>query len=713
MRIRIQTLAVSLALAGSGHAAKFIPLPMLPGDQGGYAGEALGVSGDGRVVVGASDAANANGAWQAYRWTRGGGTQALGNLPGASGYSFANGVSRDGATIVGTSQNSAGNFEGFRWTAGNGMQGAGVPPGYTNSRVYSISDAGVFVGDTNTSASRRAFVHTSAAAVFTEAERAYDISSNGAIVTGNVYESLQSTLTQAYRFTVANGAFEVLDPTNVSRSHGLAVSDDGGVIVGWQQTRDVFGSLNPRQAYRWTPSGVELLGYYSGLAAGTTEARGVSGDGAHIVGLATGVNPTTSQFESNAIVWDAAGGMRTIADELAPHVGSALNGWKLAEATAISSDGRTVVGNGRLNGGESTPWLAYLPGPLHWNTGSGDWGVAGNWDQNFSPSVYDDVVIAPATSSVVTTPVGFHEFDTLTVGVAGLGSATLDVGVGRTLRGYSTTVIGPTGRINLNGGLLDVGRTDNHGVVAGGGALANGGFHNNPGGVLQVAAGESLAVGGQMFQNGNFSVASGATATFAPAAGYFGNGATGGGELIFQSYVQPGDLVAGQAAVTFDNDVTLAGSASGFGVFLNGTTPDTQHTQINVTGDLTLAGSLTVSLGFSYTPVLGDSFDILNWGTLTGQFSSVFLPHLNNLSWDTSQLYSTGILRIAAASLDGDFNSDGFVTNQDYRISPPQRSRKGTPTAMAKSTPPTTQSGAIRAPAVVADRPPAFPNLSR
>lgn len=57
------------------------------------------------------------------RWTSGLGVQPLGNLPGGTD-SFANGISQDGAVVVGGST-VAGVVRAFRWTPGGGMENLG------------------------------------------------------------------------------------------------------------------------------------------------------------------------------------------------------------------------------------------------------------------------------------------------------------------------------------------------------------------------------------------------------------------------------------------------------------------------------------------------------------------------------------------------------------------------------------------------------------
>jgi uncharacterized membrane protein len=92
-----------------------------------YASGAMGVSGDGAVVVGGSINEPVDGSAdrpQAFRWTRSGGMQGLGFVAG-NDRSNAGAISTDGSTIIGDNGD-----EGlpFRWTAGAGMQGLGDIP---------------------------------------------------------------------------------------------------------------------------------------------------------------------------------------------------------------------------------------------------------------------------------------------------------------------------------------------------------------------------------------------------------------------------------------------------------------------------------------------------------------------------------------------------------------------------------------------------------
>ena len=78
---------------------------------------------------------------------------------------------------------------------------------------------------------------------------------------------------------------------------------------------------------------------------------------------------------------------------------------------------------------------------------------------------------------------------------------------------------------------------------------------------------------------------------------------------------------------------------------------------------------MQVSLINSFTPALGNSFDILDWSSLSGHFSSLSLPALSSgLVWDTNALYTSGTLSVIDTHhLPGDINRDGQVTVADVQ----------------------------------------------
>ena len=114
------------------------------------------------------------------------------------------------------------------------------------------------------------------------------------------------------------------------------------------------------------------------------------------------------------------------------------------------------------------------------------------------------------------------------------------------------------------------------------------------------------------------------------------------GKVIFEGTYTPG---ASAAAVSFEF-VDLAVSST-LEMEIGGLLPGTEYDQVNASGTLEIGGTLSVSLIGGFSPNLGDRFDILNWGTLDGEFQTLLLPGLSDgLSWDTSSLYATGELAV-------------------------------------------------------------------
>lgn len=139
---------------------------------------------------------------------------------------------------------------------------------------------------------------------------------------------------------------------------------------------------------------------------------------------------------------------------------------------------------------------------------------------------------------------------------------------------------------------------------------------------------------------------------------------TGAGTVNVEGDFSPG---SSPATVNFAGDLAF-GVAATLEIELGGATPGSQHDKLNVTGELSLDGALHVSLINGFTPIAGQSFHILEWGTLAGAFSSLALPTHAGLAWDTSQLYTLGVLRVMGVELPGDFNQDGAVDAADYVV---------------------------------------------
>jgi hypothetical protein len=227
------------------------------------------------------------------------------------------------------------------------------------------------------------------------------------------------------------------------------------------------------------------------------------------------------------------------------------------------------------------------------------------------------------------------------------------------IEGRGTLIVGSTGLTN-NGNM----------AFSGGVSDVFGDVHNSTGTASQgiTISGNSNVTFWDDVTNGTsasdptlFKVSSGSVATFFGT--YSGNGVSGTGSVFYEADVSPG---FSPASVNYGGNVTLD-STSDLKIELGGRTVGTQYDKLNVAGQLSLDGKLDVSLINGFKPKKGDTFDILDWGSLTGTFAGgVNLPTLGGrIVWNSSALYSTGVLSVTAAFYAGDFNLDGHVDAAD------------------------------------------------
>jgi autotransporter-associated beta strand protein len=88
--------------------------------------------------------------------------------------------------------------------------------------------------------------------------------------------------------------------------------------------------------------------------------------------------------------------------------------------------------------------------------------------------------------------------------------------------------------------------------------------------------------------------------------------------------------------------------------------------KLQIGGSMSLDGDLEISLVGGYVPEFGTQFDILDFTSVTGAFSSLTLPLLaSGLQWDTSQIYTSGVLSVGPAS---DYNHDNVIDAADYVV---------------------------------------------
>ena len=192
------------------------------------------------------------------------------------------------------------------------------------------------------------------------------------------------------------------------------------------------------------------------------------------------------------------------------------------------------------------------------------------------------------------------------------------------------------------------------------GALRVANMLNTPGGAITIAAGGTLeatvgipraivnngvvagpAVSGpQLRLSGPVSGVGDFTGNVAFAGG-FSPGVSATAVMLGNGLFEPGNTLSMQ----------IGGLAEGL-----------QFDHLDVSGTLSLGGELAVSLINNFTPQPGDSFNLLDWTSVSGVFHTITLPTLSGLVWDDSQLYSHGVLSVLSSA---DFNGDSIVSGAD------------------------------------------------
>ncbi len=213
----------------------------------------------------------------------------LGTLGGSE--SEAWGVSADGSVVVGGAYNAAGQRRAFRWTVDGGMQDLGTLGGGWSGANGVSADGSVVVGWADNAA-------------------------------GDGH---------AFRWTASGGMRDLGTLPGGCCSYAYAVSADGSVVGG-----GAYNAARQYRAFRWTvDGGMQDLGTLGGRES---EASGVSADGSVVVGSAR-----NAAGDWHAFRWTALGGMENLNTTYASLL---TNGSVLRLATAISPDGRYIVGRG-------------------------------------------------------------------------------------------------------------------------------------------------------------------------------------------------------------------------------------------------------------------------------------------------------------------------------------------------------------------------------
>lgn len=330
---------------------------------GPFASEAYGVSADGSTVTGVSFVAYGSYVQRAFRWTEQTGMVSLGEITDSGLFqSRGNSISGDGSTIVGYIETSARGMEAFRWNSTTGFVPMGdLPGGYFESRAFGASHDGTAIvgfGSPGNVGDIEPFHWTSATGMARLKDSvggfpifASGVSADGSVIVGYGYGGPGFSLVEAKRWTIDGATTNLGFLPGDARSQAFGVSPDGMMVVGY--SGDSSGPN--REAFLWNESsGMIGLGDLDG---GTirSEATAVSGNGSVVVGW------SLSSLGEEAFYWDATHGMRSLVQVLSVS-GVDMSDWqKLSHASAITPDGKTIVGYGTNVLGHTEAFIATVP----------------------------------------------------------------------------------------------------------------------------------------------------------------------------------------------------------------------------------------------------------------------------------------------------------------------------------------------------------------
>jgi len=172
--------------------------------------------------------------------------------------------------------------------------------------------------------------------------QATGVSSDGKLIVGWYADAAG---TYGFRWTVGNSLVGSLYSAGDLYASANAVSADGAVVVGVSQSASV-------RALRWSGTGNTATDISNATLGATSSATGTNQNGSVVVGTSA----------NGPWVWDTTKGARLLSTILMAS-GVDLSGWTLdtSGTTAVSADGKIVVGGGKSPSGLHSGWIARLP----------------------------------------------------------------------------------------------------------------------------------------------------------------------------------------------------------------------------------------------------------------------------------------------------------------------------------------------------------------
>ena len=576
-----------------------------------------------------------------------------------------------GDSIIGNSAISSSNYvvvtgPGSIWSTGGDLY-AGATGSFNQLTVANggqVVNSDGSIGD-DSAAGNNAVLVTGAGSVWTNSSNLYvgywgsgnslTVTDGGTVFVGDdLYVGLCGS---SNTMTIANGG-------RVFNGYGYIGCD--GALDGGNNSVLVTGSGS-----LWSNANDVILGDMNDASGNnlTIANRGQVLNVQGLIGYDTGASNNTVLVTGPGSVWSNSGGLFVGYD-------GSVNSLTITNGGAVFSAG-SFIGYGADNAANSNSVLVTGAGST-WNnsgdlyvgaTGSFNQLTVANGGQVFNANGYISFDSNSMNNAAIVTGPGsvWSNSGSLYVGWSGSGNSltiansgtvtatnvvigyTASTGNVLTVTGgnlYATNATG-SGALNVNNGTLTV----NSGTVT-----VNQLYVTNFANSVVSFNGGTLNSGGTTISNGSpFMVGNGTSAatlnllggthTFANGLLLATNATLTGVGNVFGSVTNFGIIAPGLpiGVINITGGLTLAdSSALDMEIAGSGT-----NAVLDISGLLKAGGWLDVTLTNGYTGNVGDTFNLLNFGSLTGTFSQTNLPALGGgMTWDTSQLYTQGSIEI-------------------------------------------------------------------
>ncbi len=497
-------------------------------------------------------------------------------------------------------------------------------------------------------------------------------------------------------------------------------SDNGVFTNGWNTTANWIGSGTSRiqnelsvpmgihvQAGQ-TPSGIDLDAGIILSNGGTNPTFVKNGDGTMRLtnpGNTANINVVEGKLRVDDMA-NLGSGVITVNGGTLQYGGPSATTTKNLniEGTAavqVSSPGTTLNYNGVMSQGSFAH--LHVPGPGAGNAPS-TLRINNNNFYYGNTAIYDNAILAIPTINNIgdASPIGLNLFST------GIVLGTTDTRGTLLLTGTSS-VYSSNRKATLNG-LYFLGGGGAFGVENAATSLTLSGPMTGAGSLIKTGAGTILLTntsnsysggtyveGGRLHVDNDAALGTSEVRIFSTATFRYNASATTGRSIVLEGGVleAPGGIslatgrIQGQGTVignvansgfmepesstgllTVEGNYTQ-GSSGRMIIFADLLMPLGVNPRLEVIGDVTLDGTLQINLG-SMGQFRGTrSFDVLDWtGSLNGTtFSTLQLPMFGGMfTWDTSQLYSSGVLTLTGPPPEADYNHNGVVDAADYVV---------------------------------------------